>query len=132
VDRFRCGCGLLTPKLLTIGIMISMKKTLIVLGAGLALATLSASAADVKETWEKACAKCHGMDGKGDTKMGQKVGVKDMTDAKRQEELKDEAAFKAIKEGIKDADGKIKMKAAEDLTDDEIKALVAFVRKFKK
>ena len=33
--------------------------------------------------------------------MGKKHGAKDYTDAKVQDELKDEAAFKAIKEGLK-------------------------------
>ena len=101
------------------------------LGFG-AAALLTASAADVKENWEKACAKCHGPDGKGDTKMGQKLAIKDLTDAKLQGELKDDQAFKAVKEGIKDSEGKIKMKPAEGLSDDDIKALVAHVRTLKK
>jgi hypothetical protein len=45
--------------------------------------------------------------------------------------LKDDQAFKAVKEGIKDSEGKIKMKPAENLTDDEIKALVGLVRTLK-
>ena len=61
---------------------------------------MSAKAADGKATYEKDCTKCHGADGKGDTKMGKKYGAKDYTDAKVQDELKDEAAFKAIKEGL--------------------------------
>ena len=109
-----------------------MKKTILLVLAFTATALLSASAADVKEVWEKNCAKCHGPDGKGDTKMGKKAEVKDLTDPKVQAELKDDKAFKAIKDGIKDADGKIKMKPAEGLSDDEIKALVAYVRTFKK
>jgi cytochrome c553 len=91
-----------------------------------------ASAADAKESWDKQCAKCHGPDGKGQTKMGQKLGIKDLTDAKVQGELKDDAAFKAVKEGIKDKDGKVLMKAAEGLSDDDIKALVKYTRSFKK
>jgi mono/diheme cytochrome c family protein len=89
-------------------------------------------AADAKENWEKNCAKCHGADGKGKTKMGEKLGIKDYTDAKAQEALKDEAMTKAIKEGIKDGE-KTRMKAFGDaLSDDEIKALVKFVRDLKK
>ena len=95
-------------------------------------AVMVASAADAKENWDKQCAKCHGPDGKGQTKMGQKLGVKDYTDAKFQAEMKDDAAFKAIKEGVKDKDGKQTMKAAEGLSDDDIKALVKHVRTFKK
>ena len=56
-----------------------------------------------KEIFDKSCVKCHGVDGKGDTKMGKKLGVKDYTDAKVQAEMKDDTAFKAIKEGIKKA-----------------------------
>ncbi len=93
---------------------------------------MTAQAGDAKENWDKACAKCHGADGKGQTKMGQKLGVKDLTDAKVQADLKDDAAFKAIKEGLKDKDGKVQMKAAEGLSDDEIKALVQHARGFKK
>ena len=109
-----------------------MKKTiLLAVMIGFA-ASLSSYAADAKETWEKTCAKCHGVDGKGQTKMGQKLGIKDYTDAKVQAELKDEDAVKAIKEGVKDKDGRLMMKPIEGLSDDEVKALVAYVRSFKK
>jgi cytochrome c553 len=109
-----------------------MKKIIVMTLLFGAAGLVSASAADVKENWEKTCAKCHGPEGKGDTKMGQKLGIKDLTDAKLQGELKDDQAFKAIKEGIKDNEGKIKMKPAEGLSDDDIKALVAHVRTLKK
>jgi cytochrome c553 len=99
--------------------------------AALTAAVVTASAADVKENWEKNCAKCHGPDGKGDTKMGKKVEVKDFTDAKYQDSMKDETMFKAIKEGVKDGE-KVRMKATEGLSDDEMKALVKYVRDFKK
>ena len=108
-----------------------MKKTLIAAIALTFSAVMVASAAEAKDNWNKICAKCHGPDGKGQTKMGQKLGIKNLTDAKVQSELKDDAAFKSIKEGIKDKDGKILMKPAEGISDDEIKALVAFVRTFK-
>ena len=109
-----------------------MKKTLILGLAIVAGAALSVCADDAKTIFEKDCAKCHGTDGKGQTKMGQKLGIKNLTDAKVQAELKDDQAFKSIKEGIKDNEGKIKMKPAEGLSDDEIKALIAHVRAFKK
>src|SRR5215510_8532335 len=109
-----------------------MKKIVLLTIGFAAAAFLSASAADVKENWEKTCAKCHGPDGKGDTKMGQKLQIKDLTDAKLQADLKDDQAFKSIKEGIKDNEGKIKMKPADNISDDEIKALVQYVRTLKK
>jgi cytochrome c6 len=111
--------------------LITMKK-LLILAAVLGFVTaMTARAGDAKETWEKTCSKCHGADGKGQTKMGQKLGVRDYTDAKVQADLKDDAAFKAIKEGLKDKEDKTLMKPAEGLSDDDIKALVAQVRSFK-
>jgi cytochrome c553 len=109
-----------------------MKKIIILAVAVGFAAAMQASAADAKENYEKSCAKCHGADGKGQTKMGSKLGIKDYTDAKVQEELKDDAAFKAVKEGLKDKEGKTLMKPAEDLSDADIKALVAYMRTFKK
>lgn len=99
--------------------------------AACAAMVVSASAADVKENWDKSCKKCHGADGKGDTPIGKKLDMKDFTDAKYQASLKDEAMLKAIKEGVKDGD-KVRMKAVEGLSDEEMKALVAYVRAFKK
>ena len=99
--------------------------------AACAAMMVSVSAADVKENWEKSCAKCHGTDGKGETKMGKKLEIKDFTDAKVQADMKDDAMLKAIKEGVKDGE-KTRMKAVEGLSDEEMKALVDYVRKFKK
>ncbi len=108
-------------------------KKLVVIGLTLmAAATLSARAGDAKEVWEKDCAKCHGVDGKGDTKMGKKLEIKDLTDAKVQG-AKDEELAKAIKEGVKEKDSdKTRMKAFSDLGNDDVKALIAYVRGLKK
>ena len=108
-----------------------MKKIILLTATFLFAAAMTASAADAKENWDKNCAKCHGADGKGQTKMGQKLGIKDYTDAKVQAELKDDKAFKSLKEGLKDSEGKTLMKPVEGLSDDEIKALVAHMRTFK-
>lgn len=92
----------------------------------------AARAGDAKEIFTRDCAKCHGEDGKGQTKMGGKVGVKDFTDPEVRARMKDDEMAKAIKQGIQDADGKVKMKAYGDtLSDEEIKALVELVRAFK-
>ena len=109
-----------------------MKKLMVLSLACFTVMALSARAEDAKTNYEKDCAKCHGADGKGDTKMGKKLGAKDYTDAKVQEELKDEAAVKAIKQGLKDKEDKTLMKPSEGLSDEDIKALVAYMRKFKK
>jgi len=109
----------------------TMKKillTLVSIGVGIAVA----SAADAKENWENHCAKCHGSDGKGKTKMGQKLKVKDYTDPKVQEKLKDEEMIKITKEGVKEGDKTLMKGFADELSDAEIKALVEYIRKFKK
>jgi cytochrome c6 len=110
-----------------------MKTTTKILALTLALAgtAVLSHAATAGENWDAQCAKCHGADGKGQTKIGKKYGVKDYSDAKVQAELKDDEMAKAITEGVK-ADGKEKMKAfGTDLSPAEVKDLVAYVRKFK-
>lgn len=109
-----------------------MKKSILLAIAMAVCAALSASAGDAKALYEKGCAKCHGADGKGQTKMGQKSGAKDYTDPKVQAAMKDDEAFKSIKDGMKDKDGKVLMKPTEDLKDDEIKELIKYMRTFKK
>ena len=99
--------------------------------ASLMLAAGVASAADGKTLFEANCAKCHGATGKGDTKIGQKAGAKDFTDAKVQAEMTDAKIASAIKDGIKEGD-KTKMKAFPELSADDIKALTAYVKAFKK
>jgi mono/diheme cytochrome c family protein len=108
-----------------------MKKILLLTIALTAAGALSASAFDAKASYEKNCLKCHGKDGKGQTAMGKKAGAKDYTDPKVQEAMKDDVAFKSIKEGMKDKAGKVLMKPFEDLSDAEIKALIAYMRTFK-
>ena len=110
-----------------------MIKKLLIAGAALCLAAgLSAKAADAKENWSANCTKCHGEDGKGETKMGKKAGAKDYTKAEVQAEMKDDAAFKAIKEGMKEGDKEVMKPYGDKLSDDEIKALVAYMRTLKK
>jgi mono/diheme cytochrome c family protein len=94
------------------------------------LAVLSGNSyAGPPEKWGKYCARCHGEDGKGKTKMGEKLGVKDMTTAQWQKSKKEPEMKKAIREGNpalkKPAHG------PDKLSDGEIDELVKFVRTLK-
>lgn len=107
-------------------------KKLILLTTVLGLAAaVSARADDAKDTWTAHCAMCHGADGKGQTKMGQRLGCKDFTDPKVQASFKDDEAFKDIKEGLKSDDGKTLMRPFTALSDDQIKAVIAYTRSLK-
>lgn len=89
-------------------------------------------AAPVAENWDNHCAKCHGADGKAQTKVGKKLKVRDYTDAKVQAEMKDNEMLKAIAEGVKDEKGKETMKGYKDeLSAEEMAELVTFIRKLK-
>ena len=63
---------------------------------------------------------------------GKKLGVKDYHDAKVQAAFSDAEAERAVKEGVK-TNGKETMKPfGSKLSDADIKALVAYIRSFKK
>ena len=98
----------------------------------LASAALTALGATAVANWGEKCAKCHGDDGKGETKMGKKLSIRDLSNAKSQSEFSDEQALAAMKDGIKDKAGKVSMKPIEGLSDEEMKALIPFVRGLKK
>ena len=91
----------------------------------------AAAADDASQPWNMNCAACHGKDGKGQTMMGRRLQMKDLTDPQVQASFTDAIAAKTIKEGVTD-NGTEKMKAFGDkFTDDQIKDLVALVRSFK-
>ena len=99
--------------------------------AGAAL-TVTALGADVAANWKEHCAKCHGDTGKGDTKMGRKLSISDLTDPAAQAKFTDEDSVKAMNKGVNAKDGKVLMKPVENLSPEEIKALAAYVRTLKK
>ena len=109
-----------------------MKTPIILTIALLTAAPLSGRAADAKTSWANNCAQCHGASGKGDTKMGKMLNAMDLTNPKKQSSFTDAQATTAIKDGVKQ-NGKTTMKAfGGKLSDEEIKALVAYVRTLKK
>jgi len=88
---------------------------------------------DAAKLWSKNCQTCHGPDGKGKTKAGEKAKVKDLTSAEVKSKLTKEKAAEAIKNGVKEEGGdKMAMKAyADKLTPAEIDALAAHTLTFK-
>ncbi len=89
-------------------------------------------AADAKTNWTKMCARCHSPDGSGKAPAGKKLGVKDYTTAEGQK-FTDEEGLKAILEGTKNEAGKETMPAYKDkMSEEDAKALVAYVRSLKK
>ncbi len=109
-----------------------MRKLPLLAVLALALSLGCARAEDAKTLFNTKCAMCHGKDGAGNTKPGQKLGIRDYSDPKIQSQLKDPEIIKAIKEGVT-KNGKLLMKGSADkFSDDEIKALAAYFRTLKK
>ena len=100
--------------------------TIIIASAGIGFA------ADATANWNQNCASCHGKDGSGSTMMGKKLAVKDYRDPRVQAAFSDAEMERAIKEGVKTS-GKQTMKPfGQKLSEADIKALVAYIRSFKK
>jgi mono/diheme cytochrome c family protein len=104
----------------------AVRSTLWALGALLLFTAPVRAQGDAPATFKAKCAACHGDDGKGATPAGQKLGAHDFTspDAAK---MTDAELIEIIKQG------KNKMPAYGDkLSDQEIKDLVAYIRKFAK
>lgn len=81
------------------------------------------------ELFIKNCASCHGKDGKAQTPIARKLGVKDLTQSK----LTEAEIEKQIVEGKRDDHGKEKMPSFKSkLSADEVKALVKTVKDLRK
>jgi len=109
-----------------------MKRAITIILSFCLLSLLAAHGADPKTNWMNNCVQCHGTDGSAQTSMGKALNAKDLTSAQIQSSFIDAQAAAAIKDGV-NQDGTTKMIAfGGRLTDDEIKALVAYVRTLKK
>ena len=79
------------------------------------------------ELYAKQCATCHGKDGRSKTIKGKMKHARNLTDAEWQERVSDERIFNSI------TNGKDKMPAyGKKLSQEQIEALVTYVRAFKK
>lgn len=99
----------------------------------LARPAMAADAPDAAKLWTKNCQTCHGPDGKGKTKAGEKAKVKDLTAADVKSGLTKAKAADTIKNGVKEKDSdKMAMKAYSDkLSDAEVQALADYVMALK-
>ena len=103
------------------------KHTIAALSAAALLAAAPVRAAERSENFQTHCAVCHGDDGRGQTEEGKKKGARDFTNPRWQDKVDDARLIKSVTKGHD------KMPAFEKkLSPDEIKALVAEVRTFKK
>ena len=99
---------------------------LAILAAGLTLWSFPAAADDAAATYKAKCAMCHGADGKGDTPVGKKMGIRDLTSADVQKMSDAELITITTK-------GKNKMPGYENkLSAAQIKDLVAYIRQLAK
>jgi mono/diheme cytochrome c family protein len=109
-----------------------MKRILFVALIAFLGSAMSARATDANSNWIANCTPCHGKTGNANTPMGKSLKAKDLTDPKAQATFTDAKAAESIKNGVKE-NGVMKMKAFGDkLSEDEIKALVTYVRTLKK
>jgi len=101
-----------------------MKRTTCVILAVMLINSGAAFAAAPAALWAQHCAACHGKDGSGNTAMGKKLAIINYT---KDQSFSDAEATNIIKSG------KGKMKGFKDkLSDADVKALVAYIRSFKK
>jgi mono/diheme cytochrome c family protein len=84
-----------------------------------------ASAADAAEVFKKKCAPCHGKEGQPNNVLA-KQGVRSFKDAEWQKATDDAQIEKSIREGKK---GTMMASFDKQLTDEEVTALVAYIRK---
>lgn len=94
----------------------------------LVIANRPAHAADANEVYIKNCAVCHGKDGKAQSAIARKLGVKDLSLSK----LTDAQIERQILNGRPADQNSAKMPAFKDrLTAEEIKSLIPLVKAFR-
>jgi mono/diheme cytochrome c family protein len=93
--------------------------------------------ADAATDWTTNCASCHALDGSGGAQMGKQLpgkqlATKNLRDSRVQTELTDADAIRIIQQGVVE-NGERRMNAYKDtLSDEQVKALVAYIRSLSK
>jgi mono/diheme cytochrome c family protein len=102
--------------------------------AGLFAASAASAEADpkIQRAWRAKCAACHGVDGKGQTDQGKKLGIPDFTSAEWKNKVSPETMKKSITEGVVRPGKTEGMDPFKDkLSAEQIDGLVAYVRELK-
>ena len=107
-----------------------------VVAGSLLLGTAALAEVDkkVERAWKAKCSSCHGAAGKADTDKGQQMKIVDMSSAEFQAR-KDDELRNAILNGVKKEKGGVKQEMDSfkgDLTPEQVDALIAYIRTFKK
>jgi len=124
ISLYAFGCSLFAAALL-------LSVTASASAGAVAVASAAEPNAEVAKLFKQHCQSCHGVDGRGQTTAGKKVGTKDWTDAATWGDRKPAELAKLVSEGIT-KDGKEKMKPfAKKLTPEQIDALIAYAQTFK-
>ena len=103
-----------------------MRLSVLAVVVAVSLSTISYAQAPGEPVFKKNCVMCHGADGTGKTKMGQKLGAADLTSNDIQS-LSDEALAQTVR------NGKGKMPAFDKtLSPEEITNVIQYVRTLRK
>ena len=105
---------------------IDLFRGVMLMALSLAIWSEPAAADDAAPTYKAKCAACHGADGKGETAMGKKFGLRDLASPEVQK-LSDDELNTVI------ADGKDKMPSyKKSLKPEQVKELVGYIRSLAK
>src|ERR1700694_3645732 len=97
----------------------------LVITIGLTVSTFAGAAPEGAALFRKSCAPCHGVDGSGNTPVGKTLKARDLRSAEVSR-LSDEEIARIVK------NGKGKMPGFGSLAQEDIDALIAFVRQIQK
>jgi mono/diheme cytochrome c family protein len=115
---------MLKPLLIVSAVVLVGISALVVPGPSAQEAKKGISQAKAKEIWTRDCAFCHGATGDGKSDMAKDFPAGDLTDAKTLAGKSDQEIFDIIRKGK----GKMFPEDASRAKDDEVKALVEYVK----